>query len=176
MFGGGAYLTHQLGRLDFSPSSNNLTLTNPLRLSSHGERVLQLIAKNDVLDQHRLNQDTPGSSNIFDNLRSRLGDLLATLDDILQHACTNHMAQGCLGALDEGLFDVGDAKGGLVGRGDLVVDDGGQSERNVVLGHADLARNFDDLNLDVDGLEVLTERVDLDETGVHGAFESIIID
>lgn len=172
----GAYLTHQLGRLDLSPSSNNLALTNPLRLGSHRKRILQLIAENDILDQHRLNQNTPGSSDIFDNLRSRLSNLLAPFDDILQHASTNHMAQCCLGTLDEGLFDVGDAKGGLVRRGDLVVDDGGQGERDVVFGHADLARDLDDLNLDVNSFEVLTERVDLDETGVHGAFESIIID
>jgi hypothetical protein len=53
-----------------------------------------------------------------------------------------------------------------VGRGDVVVDDGGQIQGDVVLCHADLARHLDDLDLDVDLDEALGKRVDLDETGV----------
>lgn len=167
------YLTHQLGRFDFSASSNDLALTNPLGLSSHGKRILQLITEDDILDQHGLHQDTPVGSHILDNLRRRLRNLLATLNDILQHSGTDHMAQRCLGALHKRLSDVCDPECGLVRRSDLVVHDGGQDERDVVFGHADLARYFDGLYLDVDGLEVLTEGVDLDQTGIDGAFESI---
>ena len=84
------------------------------------------------------------------------------------------MAECGLGALDEGLLDIGDSECGLVRRNDLVVDHGGQGKRDVVLGHADLARHFDDLNLDIDCLKILTQRVNLDKTGVHGAFEAAI--
>lgn len=62
------YLTHQFGRLDFSTSSNNLTFTDTLRLRSHRKRVLQVFAKDDVLDEHGLNLDTPSTSNVLDYL------------------------------------------------------------------------------------------------------------
>jgi len=42
------------------------------------------------------------------------------------------VAEGGLRALDEGLADVGDAEGGFVGRGDVVVDDGCELEVDVV--------------------------------------------
>ena len=48
------------------------------------------------------------------------------------------MAEGGLGALDEGLADVGNAKGSLMWRDDVVVDYGGEVEGDVVFGHADL--------------------------------------
>ena len=60
------YLTHQLGRLDFSTSCYDLTFTDTLRLRSHRKRVLQIIAKYDVLDEHGLYLDTPSTSNVLD--------------------------------------------------------------------------------------------------------------
>lgn len=82
------------------------------------------------------------------------------------------MSQSGLGALHECLSDVGDAERGLVWRGDLVVDDGGEIEGDIVLGHANLARHFDDLNLDIHGLDLFADGVDLDEARVHGALEA----
>jgi hypothetical protein len=75
-------------------------------------------------------------------------------------------------AFDEGLADVGDAKGGLVWGDDVVVDHGGQVDGDVVFGHADLLRHFDDLNLHVHLDEALRKRVDFDETRVDGAIEA----
>ena len=54
----------------------------------------------------------------------------------------------------------------------MVVDDGGKVECDVILGHADLARYFDNLDLDVDLDQALRERVDSDQTGVDSASES----
>lgn len=82
------------------------------------------------------------------------------------------MAQCSLGTLHECLANVGDTECGLVRRDDLVVDDGGQIQGHVVLGHTDLARHFDNLDLDVDCDESLTKRVNLDKTRVHSAFKS----
>lgn len=82
------------------------------------------------------------------------------------------MAQSGLRALHKRLTHVGDTERGLVGRGDVVVDDGGEVEVDVILGHANLSRDLDDLDLDVDGAEIFTERVDVDETWVDGAFET----
>ena len=82
------------------------------------------------------------------------------------------MAEGGLCALDEGLADVADAEGGLVRRGDVVVDDRCEVQGDVVLGHADLLRHLDDLDLDIYLDEFLGQRVDLDETGVDGAVEA----
>ena len=82
------------------------------------------------------------------------------------------MTQSRLGTLDESLLDIGNTEGSLVGRSNLVVNDRGKVQSNVVLGHANLAWNFDDLNLDVDSSKVLTERVDFDQTGIDGALEA----
>lgn len=82
------------------------------------------------------------------------------------------MAEGSLGALDEGLADVGNAEGGLVGTDDVVVDDRGEVEGDVVLGHADLLGDLDDLNLDINLDEALRKRVDLDEARVNGLVET----
>ena len=84
------------------------------------------------------------------------------------------MAQGCLGTLYERLLDVSDSKGGFVGRRDLIVDDGGQIQRDVVFRHADLARDLHDLDLHVDGLQALAQWVDFDETRVDCAFEAVL--
>ena len=46
------YLTHQFGRLHLGTGSDDFALTDPLGLSRHGERVLQLIAEDDVFDEH----------------------------------------------------------------------------------------------------------------------------
>lgn len=54
----------------------------------------------------------------------------------------------------------------------MVVDDRCQIERDVVLGHAHLSRNFNNLDLDIDLDETLRERVDVDETWVDGAREA----
>jgi hypothetical protein len=56
----------------------------------------------------------------------------------LEDTGADDMAQGCLSALDEGLADVGDAKGGLVWGGDAVVDYGCELKGDVVLCYAEL--------------------------------------
>lgn len=79
------------------------------------------------------------------------------------------MAQRGLRTLNEGLTDVADAKSGLVGRGDAVVYDGRQIQCDVVLGHAYLLRDLDDLDLDVHLHELLRKRVHVDETWIDSA-------
>jgi hypothetical protein len=59
----------------------------------------------------------------------------------LEHAGADDVAEGGLRALDEGLADVGDAKGGFVGGGDVVVDDGGELEVDVVWFYVVLVRS-----------------------------------
>lgn len=152
--------------------ADDLRLSGPLGLRRHGQAVLQLLAEDDILDQHAFDRGTPAGGRLFDDLADGLGDLLAALDDILQHAGADDVAQGGLGALDEGLAQVGDAEGGLVRAGDVVVDDGGEGQVDVVLGHADLLGHLDDLDLDVDLDQALGERVDFDEAWVHGAPEA----
>ena len=50
----------------------------------------------------------------------------------------------------------------------MIVDDGGQVQCDIVLCHAHLARDLNDLDLDIDLNEALGERIDLDETRVDG--------
>lgn len=54
----------------------------------------------------------------------------------------------------------------------MVVNDRGEIEGDIVLGHADLARHLGNLDLDIDGEQVLAKRVHLDQTRVNGAFEA----
>jgi len=160
-------LSHQFGRLDFGASSDDLGFTGPLALRGHRQRVLQFLAEDDVLDQHALNLDAPATCNVFDNVADVLCNLLATLNNVLQDARTDDMTESGLGTLDERLSDVADAKGCLVWGGDVVVDDRGEPEGNVVLGHADLLRNLDELHLDINLDESFREWVDFDKTRVH---------
>lgn len=150
---------------------DNLAFTDTLALSSHGEGFLQFLAEDDVLDQHALNGDTPSGSDILDDLSDRLSDLLTTLDDILQDSSTNNMAQSSLGTLHKSLSDVVDAKSSLVRRDDMVVDDGRESQGDVVLGHAHLLGNLGGLDLDINLDETLAERIDIDQTGVDSLVE-----
>ena len=125
-------LTHQLGGLDFGACSNDLGFSGTLALRSHGERILKILAEDDVLDQHALDGGAPAGGGLFDDLADRLRDFLAALDYVLEHARADDVAEGGLRALDEGLADVGDAEGGFVGGGDVVVDDGCELEVDVV--------------------------------------------
>lgn len=159
-------------KTNLSLGGNDLALTNTLCGSCHRQRFLQVLAENDILDEHALNLDTPTSGDLLDDLSNGLGDLLTALNDILQDASTNDVAQGSLSALDKGLADVGDAEGGLVRADDVVIDDRGQVQGDIVLCHADLLRNLDDLDLDVDLDDALGQRVDLDQTGVDGLVET----
>merc|ERR1711937_327038 len=54
----------------------------------------------------------------------------------------------------------------------VVVDDRGQAQGDVVLGHADLLGDLCDLDLDIDLDQTLGEGVDLDEAGIDGLVES----
>lgn len=165
-------LPHELGGLDFGARGNDFSFTGTLALRGHGKRVLQLLAEDDVLDEHGLDLDAPSGSNLFDNVADVLGDLFAALNHVLQDARADDVAEGGLGTLDERLADVGDAEGGAVRRRDAVVDDGREPQGDVVLGHADLLGDFDELDLDVDLNETFGQRVDLDETRVDGAREA----
>lgn len=62
-----------------------------------------------------------------------------------------------------------------MGRRDLIIDDGGQIQRDVIFGHADLARDLDDLDLNIDGSETLAQWVDLHEARVNCAFKAITL-
>ena len=144
------YLTHQLGRFNFGASGNDLTLTNSLRLGRHGKRVLQIVAENNILDEHGLDLHTPPSCYVFDDLRGGLGDLLTAFNHILQDSRSDDMAQSGLGALDKRLSYIADTEGGFVGRDDLVIDNRRQVQSDIVLGHTDLTRHLDDLDLHID--------------------------
>lgn len=165
-------LAHELRGLDFGSGGDDLGFSGSLGLRGHGERVLQILVEDQVLDEHGLDFYTPTSSGLFDDFADGLRDLLAALDDILQNAGTDYVAKCCLCALDECLAYIGNAEGSLVRRSDSVVDDRGELQRYVVFGHADLLGNLDNLDLDIDLNELLRKRVDVNETGVDSAGES----
>ena len=131
-------LPHQLGRLHFGAGGDDFRLADPLRLRRHAQGVLQLGAEDDVLDQHALDLHAPSRCDLLDDFANGLRNLLAAFDDVLQHAGSHDMPQGGLGALDQGLADVGDAESGLVGGDDVVVDHGGEVQVDVIFGHAHL--------------------------------------
>lgn len=151
---------------------NNLALTNTLCGSGHGERLLQILTENDIFDEHALHLNSPASGNLLNNLPNGLSNLFAALDNILQNTGTDDVSQSGLSALDEGLTHVSDAEGCLVRADDMVVNDGGQMQGNVVLGHADLLGDFNDLNLDVDLDNTLRQGVDLDQAGIDSLVET----
>ena len=131
-------LAHELGGLDLGAGGDDFGLADSLALSGHGERVLQVGAEDDVLDQHALDLHAPPRGDVLDDLADGLGNLFAALDDVLEDARADDVAEGGLCAFDECLADVADAEGCLVGRGDVVVDDRCEVEGYIVFGHADL--------------------------------------
>lgn len=180
-------LAHELGGLDLGLGGDDLALANTLALGGHGQGTLELLAEDDVLDEHALDPHAPAERHVLDDLPDALRELLAALDDVLQDARAHDVAEGRLRALDEGLLHVRDAEGHLVRARDVVVDDGREVDGDVVLGHADLSGDLcfvlpplvmnglkdeelgvdrslrtDNLNLHVDLDKTLAERVDLD--------------
>ncbi|KAI6756254.1 hypothetical protein HG530_011990 [Fusarium avenaceum] len=111
-------LSHELGGFDLrvsylSLSSNDLAFTNTLALGSHGERLLQLLTEDNILDEHTLNLNTPASGNILNDFSDGLGDLLATLDDVLENTSTDYMTESGLSTLHESLLNVIDTESSL---------------------------------------------------------------
>jgi hypothetical protein len=152
--------------------SDDLALTNTLALGSHGQRLLEVLAEDNVLDEHALDLDSPPGGNVFDDLPNGLGNLLATLNDVLEDTGTDDVTESSLGTLHERLADVGYAEGSLVRGDDVVVDDRGEAQGDVVLGHTNLLGDLCGLNLDVDLDEALAEGVDLGEAGVDSLVEA----
>lgn len=132
-------LAHEFGGLDLGAGGDDFGLADALGLGRHGQRVLQLVAEDDVLDQHALDLHAPAGRDALDDLADGLRDFLAALDDVLQDAGADDVAEGGLRAFDKGLADVGDAEGGFVRGRDVVVDHGGEVQGDVVFGHADLS-------------------------------------
>jgi len=135
-------LAHQLRALDLGARGDDLGLSRPLGLRGHRQRILELLAEDDVLNKHRLNLHTPASCGFLNYFPDRLRDFLPAFNHILEHASANDMAQGGLGALNESLADIADAEGRLVWRSDAIVDHGSKIQGDVVFCHADLLRNF----------------------------------
>ena len=162
-------MTHQFGGLDLRPRRNDLGLANPLRLCGHTERLLEFIAEDYILDEHALDVHTPSSRDIFDDLADGLRNLLTALNDILQQARADDMTEGSLRALYKRGANVADAKGGFVWTCDIVVNDGGEIDGDVILCHTDLLGNFHNLDLYVDFGETFAEWVDAREAWVDGA-------
>jgi len=131
-------LAHELCGFDFGARGDDFALSDTFRLRGHGERVLEFVAEDDVLDQHALDLHAPTAGDAFDDLADGLRDFLAALDDVLEDARANDVPKSGLCAFDEGLADVGDAKGGFVRGCDVVVDYGGEVQGYIVFGHADL--------------------------------------
>ena len=82
------------------------------------------------------------------------------------------MSKCSLRALNKRLADIRDPERGFVWGGDVVVDNGGEADANIILRHADLLWYFDDLDLNIDLDELLGQRIDLDKTRVDSAVET----
>jgi len=81
------------------------------------------------------------------------------------------MSKGGLCALNKRLPHIRDTECSFMRRDDIVVDNRGKVNRNVILCHTNLLRNLAELDLHVDRNEFFGKRVDLDETGVDCAME-----
>ena len=74
---------HASARPQTSGVIDDLALADPFALGGHGQRLLQLLAEDDVLDQHALDLHAPAAGHLLDYLADGLGNLLAALDDVL---------------------------------------------------------------------------------------------
>lgn len=61
-------LAHEFRGLDFGAGGDDFGLADSLGLGGHAEGVLQLVAEDDVFDEHALDLDAPASGDVFDDL------------------------------------------------------------------------------------------------------------
>lgn len=81
------------------------------------------------------------------------------------------MSKGGLCALNKRLAHIRDTECSFMRRDDIVVDNRGKVNRDVILCHTNLLRNLAELDLHVDRDEFFGKRVNLDETGVDCTME-----
>lgn len=164
--------SHQLRALNLRACSNDLGFSDTFGLCGHGERVLELVAEDYVLDEHRFDLDTPASRDIFDDLADRLCDLLPAFNNILKNSRTHNMPQRRLRPFNQRLPHITNSERGLMRARNMIINHTRQLQCNIILRHADLLWHLDDLDLDIDLDEALGERVDLHETWVDGAVKT----
>lgn len=70
------------------------------------------------------------------------------------------MSKSCLSTLNKSSSNITDSKGGLVRIDDMVINDWGDVYVDIVFGHTNLRRDFDDSDLDVNLLQFLTQSDD----------------
>lgn len=61
-------LAHEFRGLDFGAGGDDFGLADALGLGGHAEGVLQLVAEDDVFDEHALDLDAPAAGDVFDDL------------------------------------------------------------------------------------------------------------
>lgn len=132
--------TRRSTRLTLSSSGDDLGLSDSLGLSGGRERLLELDGEGDVLDEDRLDRDSPLGGDALDDGLDLGGDGLPVREDALEIPRSNYVPQRRLRALDERETDVGDSERGLEGVDDVVVDDRVDVDADVVLGHDRLGR------------------------------------
>ena len=131
-------MAHQFRGLDFSARGDDFGFTDSFGLRGHGEGVLEFGGEDYVFDEHAFDLDAPSRCDVFNDFADGLRDLFTAFDDVLEDAGADDVAEGGLGALDEGLADVGDAESGFVRGGNVIVDYGGELEVYIVFSHTDL--------------------------------------
>lgn len=164
-------LTEESSTVDFSASNENLGLSVPAGLGSSRKGDLNVARDDNVLDQDRLDSDTPPLGARLDDLRNLGSDRLTVDEERLKVATSADVSQGRLGSLNQGAANVLDREGGAVRVDDVVDNDRFDFDRQVVLGEDVLPGNVDDLDLDRDLTDLLAERVDLDQSGIDTARE-----
>lgn len=127
---------------------------------------MQFPRKVDILDQNAFDFDTPSSCDFSDDFLNALSDFFTSFNDILEDSGTKNVTKSSLSTFDKSSADTTDAESCLVRIDNVVVDDRGDVDVDVVFGHTYLRRNFDDGNLDVDLLQFLGQRIDFAQTRV----------
>jgi len=143
-------LAHEPGRVDLGAGSDDLGLAYALLLRGGGEGGGDLGGEDDVFDEDALDGDAPLVGDVADDFGDLERDGLALGDDALHRPGADDVAEGCLGALDERLAEVGDAERRTVGVDDLEVDDGVNFNVDVVAGNDGLSPDGTYLDLDID--------------------------
>lgn len=162
---------HESSSVNLGPSGDDLGLSNSLGLGSGRERLLKVLREQKILDEDRLNADSPVGSRSLDDLLNLSSDSLSLGNDVLESPGTDDVSKGGLGSLDEGSSNVGDSVGGLVRGGNRPTDDGLQIDVDVILGHDLLSRDGIHSDSNIDDPDGLSADVDVDKSRVDGLVE-----
>lgn len=138
---------HQLGCFDVGTGRDNLAFGQPPLLGGRRQRILEIFAQLDILDENLFDIDSPLLDVLVDLLLDVVCDLLPFFKEVLQDKLSAGVLQDGVGDLRNGLTEVLNSVVGVARVDDSVIDSCVDVYRNVVFRNDVLTSQIQDVDL-----------------------------